>query len=550
MFKIKATPKNPLMKSMPPVFMLAIILFATPVWPDIDVVQSRYDLYRTGANTQETILNTSNVNARNFGLLFSYPVDGNIYAQPLYVSKLNVPGKGLRNLIYVATMKNVIYAFDADSAVGMDGGLVWARDFRPPSENVFPAPVPTVAGIHLNTLKNLGIESTPVIDKASKTLYLIARTLENNKFVQRLHALDLITGQEKANSPVTIAATYKGVEFNPDIQTQRAGLTLASNQVIIAWGSDQPERLFSAHGWVMAYDALSLMQTGVFATTTTVTGGGIWASGRAPAVIENSVGGQDIILFTGNAIKTSKKSGYNGVANFSESMLRLRIDPKNYSNTISLVDWFTPDNWALLDKKDLDLGGSGPVILPGSGYIVGGGKEGVMYVVDPEDMGAMQTGNPKLIQSFKAVNKLHIMGGAVVWDRLSIGKPLILYNWGESDRLKAFSFDGHKFDTNNVVAGKQFIRGHPGGILTLSANGASPGTGIVWSLGAALRPVKQGILRAYDAENVSRLLWSSKIDTPGKAMTFAKFTPPTVVNGKVYAPTFSNKLLVYGLLPK
>ena len=515
---------------------------------DINVTQSRYDLYRTGANPNETILNTTNVSAENFGLLYYYPVDGDIYAQPLYVSQVDIPDKGLRNVLYVATMNDVVYAFDADSA-SAEGGVLWRRDFRNIADGVLPVPVAKWAA-NRNIRRDMGIESTPVIDIVTQTLFLVARTLESGVSVQRLHALDLATGQEKAGSPVVIGGSYRGINFNPKFQNQRAGLTLASGQVIICWGSDAIETLYPYHGWVMAYDAKTLAQTGIFSATTTVNGGGIWASGRAPAVIANPDGGQDIVLFTGNAIHSS--AGYDGVGNFPESMLRLRIDPGR--SGISLVDWFTPDNWRMLDRKDLDLGGSGPVILPNSGYIVGGGKQGIMYVVDPNNMGKMKKGNPSLIQSFRAVPVLHIMGGGVVWDRSANGQPLMLYNWGESDRLKAYTFDGNKFETQHVAVGEEYIGGHPGGILTLSSNGAAPGSGIVWAWGSnkdsAIRSIKQGILRAYDAENISRLLWSSRMDASDDALAFAKFTPPTVANGKVYLATFSNKVMVYGLLPE
>jgi hypothetical protein len=448
-------------------------------------------------------------------------------------------------------MNDVVYAFDADSTADPDGGILWTKDFKNAKAGVIPVPV-TDRATNRNIRRNMGIESTPVIDVASQTLFLVARTQENGDSVQRLHALDLATGREKVGSPVLIGGTYKGIAFNPKFQNQRAGLALASGQVVICWAADAIENLYPYHGWVIAYDAKTLAQTGIFSTTATVNGGGIWASGRAPAVIDNPDGGQDVVVFTGNAINT--QNGYDGVNNFPESMLRLRIKGSPDGSGISLFDWFTPDNWKALDQRDLDLGGSGPVILPNSGYIVGGGKQGIMYVVDPNDMGKLQKGNPKLVQSFRAVPVLHIMGGGVVWDRSAVGQPLMFYNWGESDRLKAYSFDGKKFDTAHMTRGKDYIGGHPGGILTLTSNGATPGSGIVWSWGSskdsAIRSVKQGILRAYDAENITRLLWNSRMDVMDDALAFAKFTPPTVANGKVYLATFSNKVLVYGLLPE
>ncbi|MGI9214009.1 MAG: RICIN domain-containing protein [Methylococcaceae bacterium] len=534
----------------------------------VQVTQSRYDHAGTGANTQETQLNTRNVNPRQFGLLGSYPVDGDVYAQPLYVSDLAIPKKGTRNVVYLATMHDVVYAYDAD-ATGREA-LIWTRDFRNPEAGIGPVPVAPLA-TNRNIRRYMGIESTPVIDPTTQTLYLVARTqepadcsdnaqsdtdthcapLEQNRSVQTLHALDWATGEEKPGSPVIITASYRGQSFNPRFQHQRAGLVIASGQVIITWAADAVETLYPYHGWVMSYDAKTLQQTGTWATTTTHQGGGIWAAGRAPALIDNPAGGQDVILFTGNAIKTTV--GYDGQNNFPESILRLRVDPHQAPDTLSLVDWFTPDNWQKLDKLDLDLGGSGPVILPGSGYIAGGGKEGILYVVDPNHMGKMQKGNPHLIQSFRAVPELHIMGGGVVWDRSTAGLPLRFYNWGESDYLKAFTFTDHRFDLSQTQSGPDYIDGHPGGILTLSANGAESGTGIVWAAGSnrgnAVRSVRQGILRAYDAADIRHLLWSSRMNTADDALAFAKFTPPTVANGKVFLATFSNQVQIYGLLP-
>ncbi len=528
--------------------LLAAALVSIGAEAGVHVTQSRYDRGGTGANLQETLLNTGNVNPRQFGLLGSYPVDGDVYAQPLYVAGLAIPGQGSRNVLFIATMHDVIYAYDADRT-GEDS-LIWQRDLRNPEAGIGPVPVAPQA-TNRNIRRFMGIESTPVIDTRTQTLYLVARTLERGAYVQRLHALELATGQDKTNSPVTLGGEYQGMAFNPKFQHQRAGLVMASGQIIITWGADAVESTYPYHGWIMTYDGKTLQQTGRWTTTTSRLGGGIWASGRAPAVIDNDQGGEDIIVFTGNAIKTTQ--GYDGKTNFAESILRLRVTPKAGDNAISLIDWFTPDNWQKLDKLDLDLGGSGPVILPGSGYIVGGGKEGVLYVVDPNNMGKLQKGNAGLVQSFRAVPQLHIMGGGVVWDRTTQGLPLQFYHWGESDYLKAFTFTDHRFDLRQTRRGKDYIDSHPGGILTLSANGAEPGSGIVWAWGSnrgnAIRAVRQGILRAYDAGDISRLLWSSRMNIRDDALAFAKFTPPTVVNGKVYLATFSDQIRVYGLLP-
>ncbi|MFZ4700632.1 MAG: RICIN domain-containing protein [Candidatus Methylumidiphilus sp.] len=517
-------------------FMGIMLLIAANICAAVSVLEGRNDRYRTGANTQETLLNTANVRPATFGLLYSYAVDGDIYAQPLYVPNVNT-ASGVRNVLYVATMNDVAYAFDADS-----NQTIWTRDFRDPARGITPS-------TRWDPLKNsdhgvAGIWSTPAIDATTQTMYLVTKTLEpttppsaQKAYVHRLYALDLATGADKT-PPVVITATYKGVSLDQYRNNQRPGLALLNGQVIICFGLADPN---DTHGWVLAYDAATLEQKSVFATTT-LSGGGIWASGRAPAIDDNG----KLIVFTGNGHRRVA-DGYDGVTNFVESVLRL--DP---ANGLALMDWFTPDNWPTLEFGDLDLGGSGPTILPGTGYIVGGGKEGRMYVIDPNNMGKLQKGNPQLVQSW--VGKGHIMGGPVIWDRTAAGGVLTLYHWGESDNLRAYRFNGHTFDLVNVKRGNYYIDQHPGGILSLSSNGTQAGTGIVWALGSQLGNAylapKQGILLAYDASDVSKpAIWTSRMQHSDDTLAFAKFTPPTVANGKVYVATFSNKVLAYGLLP-
>ena len=505
------------------------------------VLESRNDWYRTGANTQETSLNTSNVNVNSFGLLYAYPVDGDVQAQPLYVPNVNT-AVGTKNIVYVATMNDVVYALDADS-----NQTIWVRDFKDIAHGITAVPK---SGVMDHGMR--GVDGTPVIDATTQTLYLVVRTMVKSPgvkstYVHRLHALDLSTGTDKIN-PTTVTASYNRAVFDPFQNAQRTGLALVAGQVVISWGRGDGGDF---HGWIMSYDAATLQQTGVFATTITVNGGGgLWASGRAPAVTSDG----HVVYFTGNGNGTTL-DGYDGVNNFGETALRL--DP---SKGLAVVDWFTPDNWAYLDSKDIDLGGSGPTIMPQTGYIIGGGKEGVMYVIDPNNMGKLQTGNPQLLQSFRAVtpklptNWTHIMGGAVIWDRTAAGGGLTMYNWGESDYLKSYDFNGKTFDVANAKQGKYYIDQHPGGILSLSSNGAKAGTGIVWALGSQLgntiQAAKQGILLAYDASDVSKpALWTSRMEDSDDSLAFARFTPPTIANGKVYVATFSNQLLVYGLLP-
>ena len=238
------------------------LLFPIALSGQINVLTNRYDPQRTGANLSETTLRPANVNVNQFGKLYSYPVDGAVNAQPLYVTGVVINGSP-HNVLYVGTMNDKMYAFDADSALPSP---LWMRDFtNPPS--VTAVPITDIAAPNLNIIGNVGVESTPVIDQASGALYLIARTKENGKYVQRLHSLDITTGLERSGSPVTITGSVPGtapdsidggasgrvIPFDPKMQNQRAGLALSNGVVLVAWGSH--EDITPYHGWVMGFDA-------------------------------------------------------------------------------------------------------------------------------------------------------------------------------------------------------------------------------------------------------------------------------------------------------
>jgi hypothetical protein len=260
---------------------------AAPAWSQISITTERYDTSRTGANLNETILNTSNVNVNQFGRLFSYTVDGSIYAQPLYVPNVSIPGKGTHNVLYVVTMNDVVYAFDADS----NAAPLWSVDFRNPAAGITAPSIVDIVGFDGSNISgNVGIESTPYIDLTSNTMYLLARTLENTAFVQSLHALDITSGAEKFGGPVKITASVSGLGagssggtlvFDPKIENQRSSLAFANGLIFIAWGSH--EDFFNYHGWVMAYSAQTLKQVAVYCTAPNGTDGGIWMGGARPS---------------------------------------------------------------------------------------------------------------------------------------------------------------------------------------------------------------------------------------------------------------------------
>ena len=502
------------------------------------VLQRGYDANVSGATLSETTLTTSNV-AANFGLVFRLPVDDNIMAQPLYVPNLTINGTS-HNVVYVATMSDTLYAFDAD----VGGAPLWTRSLAA-FENATPVPMAQfVYSGSGNVIGNDGILSTPVIDPSTNTMYVVALTEEGGTMVYRLHAVDITTGVPRAGSGVVISGTYGTMTFDARNLWQRVSLVLSGNNVVFGFSALELES--TAHlysGWVMAYDKGTLAQTGVFATETIGNGGaGVWQSGRPPVVDSSGY----VYVFTGNAYGAG---GYDGSHNFSESVLKL--DP---SHGLSLVDWFTPSNWSTLDNSDADLSSSGPMLVPGTSLLVGGGKAGVFYVLSTSSLGKNTANDSGAIQKMQvSAGEMH--GGAVYWQRSAANGGPLMYAWGMQDALKAFSFNGSTFGTTPSAQGTVTNQIWPGGILTLSANADTAGSGVLWATVSTSgnsndNPPTPGALYAFDAGNVARVLWNSNMNAPRDAYgNFAKLVPPLVANGRVYVATYSQQVAVYGLSP-
>jgi outer membrane protein assembly factor BamB len=554
-------------------------------------------------------LTTSNVNPRQFGQLFSFRVKGNIFAQPLVITNVRT-ASGVLNIVFVATTDDIVYAFDADSDT-LNGGLIWSHSFTAngitpipkgdPAHTAYSPTNPCFPDSNLACLTvfegNLGIIGTPVIDRARGTLYVVVRTKEGNKYVQSLHALDISNGNERsgraviANDPLT-TADGSTLSFAA-IQNQRAGLALVGNSIVIAWGggtmegsSPSPNLPPAAYrGYVMVYDAGSLALTGCFTTGPEgMVGAGIWQSGRAPVIDGDGY----VYYFTGNHVTdqllmsnqcTALGVPFHQATALDNSMIKLDV-----RNGLSFVEAATPHRyWKDLDDCDLDLSGSGPMLIPGTSAIVGGGKQGFLHVFNKKggkyteisstkiyDGGVERYRDPKTnVCTTRGAH--HVMGGPVYWESSSRGRTI--YISVETDPIKAFKFaPGNPFvmqydddllilnrDLQLVMRTERTIYGHPAAILSLSANGNQRGSGILWAVHADresmpmnhddvfYQPVA-GVLRAYDAEDLSRELWNSNMCPQDTLGTFAKFTPATVANGKVYMATFSGKLVVYGLL--
>ena len=508
----------------------------------VGVTTQHNDAARSGANLGEKILTTSNVNPSNFGKLFSRDVDGYVYAQPLYLPDITVAGKGTHNVVYVATEHNSVYAFDAEIAA--QAAPLWKVNLG--------APVPSgdicqgIAGSSLcpytDIAPEIGITSTPVIDAGSGTLYVVAKTKTASGYHFTLHALDVTSGAEKFGGPVTIEATVKGsgadsnggtIQFNALHQNNRPGLLLLNGVVYVAFGAVGDIPPF--HGWVMGYNASTLQQTAVFNSSPDGEDAGIWAGGQGLAGEGNNV-----FLATGNGTFDAASGGRDLGSSF------VRLDA---SQGLALGDYFTPNNQGYLTSNDLDVGGGGVVLLPGMNDLVGVGKDGMLRLVDKGQMGKYNAAFDNAIQEFHVASIF--MGAPVVWKGQS---GAALYLWGPGEPLREYTFSGGQLVT---AAHSESTMRVPSGTsnsvpLSISANDTAPGSGIVWAAapysGDATAESVPGVVRAFDAADVSRELWDSKQNPQRDELgAFVKFTPPTVANGRVYVPTSSGKLAVYGL---
>ena len=515
------------------------------------------DISRTGANTKEFALTTSNVNMSTFGKLFSCSVDGAVYAQPLWVANLTVNGVK-HNVVYVATEHDSVYAFDADNAACTN---VWgaAKSLVASGETWVNSLGDTGCG---DLQPDIGITGTPVIDSATSTLYLVTKSKNASTapatFHHRLHALDLATGAEKAGSPVEISAQVNGngggsvagkVTFDPLINAQRPALLLSTDtngkHVIIAWASHCDFGQY--HGWVMSYNPASLAQEAVWNASPNGVLGGIWMAGNGPAADANG----NIYLVTGNGTfdTTTPRT------NFGDAIVKL--SPPS-AGTFAVSSYFSPLDQANLEAADADLGAGGLLLLPdlpGGSHpqlLTQAGKDGRIWVVDRTALGGFSATSNGVVEELDNAVPGGMWGSPTYWNgnlyygAAQDGNP-------SSDPLRAFAFN----TTTGVVSSAPTsqsakIFGFSGPTTSVSSNGTS--SGIVWALDNlnwnASCPSSCQVVYAYDATNLANKLWDSTLATNSRDRSggAVKFTVPTVANGKVYVGG-QNSVTVFGLLP-
>jgi hypothetical protein len=545
---------------------LALTLAALHAGAQVDVWTYHNDNYRTGLNTNEMILNLTNVNSASFGRLFTNMVDGCVYAQPLYVPGVVIPGQGTHNVLFIATQHDTVYAFDADVPVTA-GGLLWKT-------NLGPAAVTTMAGVFTNKnfgtrynnnaftdiIPEVGITGTPVIDLNSGTLYVDAFTGEPGggvtNYFHRLHALNITNGMERAGSPVVITASVAGigvdsvsgrVTFNARQENQRCALTLANGIVYVSYAGYADTNPY--HGWIIGFSTTNLAQLTnyVFNTTpnSTVTAyganageGGIWMGGGGLSVDTNN----NLFFEVGNGV-FNVTNGSSGTE-YGDCFMKLST-----TNGLALADYFTPWNQFTLQANDTDLGSGGLLILPDQPgafphELLGAGKQGQIYLINRDQM---TTGNKHFdatnVYDFVVQTNLGQIKGSYDTPAYFNGR---FYYAGNGDKLKLFSV------TNGLLSGTAVSTSSrtfnfPGATPSVSANGTN--NGIVWALQMPTTLGGPGTLVACNTTNLSTELYNSSQAAGSRDQLGAgvKFAVPTVADGKVFVGS-SNSVSVFGLL--
>jgi outer membrane protein assembly factor BamB len=506
-----------------------------------DILTYHNDNARTGQNLRETILTLSNVNPSNFGKLLVIPADGKVDAQPLYKSHVLIPGKGAHNVLYVATEHDSVYAFDADT-----GAELWRSSMLKPGET------PSDDRGCMQVTPEIGVTATSVIDPAAGphgTIYVVAMSKNaSGQYFQRLHALDLATGQEEFGGPVDIHATYPGVGddsrngkmiFDPKQYKERPGLLLVGHTIITAWSSHCDYRPYT--GWIMAYNEYTMKQTGVLNITPNGTEGAFWSSGAGPAADSSGA----IYLLAGNGAFDTRltPAGFPIHGDYGNAFLKVTMN----DGDLKVADYFNMANTISETNIDMDLGSGGALVLPdmkdAQGHVVhlaiGAGKDQNIYLVNRDHMGKFDPRRNAIYQEiYRGLDSGEFGMPAYFNGKIYFGAML--------DVIRAFQFSHARLLPKPVSVTKNTFS-YPGATPSISADGTRDA--ILWAVDN--NNFGDETLCAYDANNLARMLYSSNMASGGRDHFGAgnKFIVPTVANGKVYVGT-TNGIGVFGLLPK
>ncbi len=539
-------------KNFRPVFLAAglVLLLLRPASADpvSGIFTYHFNNARDGQNTNETILTHANVNSASFGKVFSRNVDGYVYAEPLYVNAVQIPGVGSREVVYVGTEHDSVYAFDATGATKKP---LWQVSFLNKKAKVTTVPAKDTGTDDLSP--EIGITGTPVIDPSSNTLFVVAKTREGpnktRRYFLRLHALDLATGAEKFGGPIAITATAQGtidnstpvtITFDPLLANQRSGLALSNGVVYVAFASHGDVGEY--HGWMLGYDASTLEQVSSFIVSPNTDSsdpnpswGGIWMSGGAPMIDADG----SLFVVTANGTFDANVGG----ADYGDSLLKL--GPTGSTN-LDVLDSFTPFDQAALEAGDTDFGSGGVIALPDQAVgpqhlAVTGGKIGILYLLNRDSLGGFSATED--LEAQAVVQSIDGQLNHIFSTPAYFNGNVYVGDTGES--LKAFSLSNGQLSTTPSQESSMSF-GFPGTTPVVSANGDQDG--IVWAIE---RGTKVAVLHGLDATDLSHELYnSSQAKRNRDRMTgYVKFTVPTVANGRVFVGTVK-RLTVFGLLPQ
>ncbi|HVO62131.1 MAG TPA: hypothetical protein VMT53_14430 [Terriglobales bacterium] len=498
----------------------------------VSVPTFKYDATRTGLNSYEIKLTPSNVSS-HFGKLFAASVDGLVFAQPLYLPNLSMPGQGTRDVIFVATEHDSVYALDADT-----GQQLWQVSFIDPSHGIttVPTSVANDPGGRTGLGPEVGITGTPVIDPDTNTIYVSVMTYESAQAVHRLHALDIFTGAEKFGGPVVITASVPGngdgndgaghIPFHSLTQNQRSGLLLNNGVLYIAFASFSDVHPY--HGWLFAYDPQTLQQIAVLNTSPNGEGAGIWQGAAAPAADADG----NIYLATADGTFDLDGGGHD----IGDTLLKLKLT----NGSFDILEWFTPYNQNCLNLDDLDFGAGGPALLPDSistrRLLVAPSKEGRFYVIDRDSMGDYRSDADTQIIDWVLINSLSCSSGQLTADGHTTNRIYgsmsyfnnSVYVGAANTTFKRYTVA----DDGKVTLASQTPNSFQtrGAASVISASGTD--NAILWVTEFAT-DTHQAILHAYDAMDLSHEYYSS-VSTSDAIGRGVVFTVPVVANGKVY----------------
>jgi hypothetical protein len=531
-------------------FMAGGLLAQTPT--AVPVLTWRYDLTHAGDNTQETLLTPTNVSSGAFGKLFSLSVDDHVYAQPLYVPNLTMSDGKVHNVLFVATENDSIYAFDADAK----GSPIWKVSLLTAAygagAGATPVPQADVAPSE-DIGPNIGITGTPAINPATDTMYVVANTKENGQYFSRLHAINIITGAEQSGSPVNITASVAGtgdgssggqVPFLPLWTNQRPALDYYNGYVYIAYSSHGDVSPY--HGWLFAYNASTLQQTAVLCLTPEDRGASVWGSG-AGMPIDTSIPGGRMFVVTANG---DRNTPFKSNSDYGESVLAFNIA----NGQLTPTDEWSAFNYETLNDNDWDQGSGGLLMLPDQPgtylhLIITAGKEGRVTVLNRDSLGGIATGassNTNAVQDFTVSG---IPAGEGFWGTAAYWDGNV-YDWAGGDDGGTPNV-GMQFKLNDGVLSTTpssqttFTSAFPGPTFSVSSNGTQDG--IVWAVKAdQFSSYGPAVLYAFDANDLSTILYESDKKSSDTAGLANKFSVPVVTNGKVYFAA-DGEVDVYGL---